>query len=125
AIKPGKPLMIATRKGQVILGLPGNPVSSFVTCFLFGLPLVRAAMGDPSPLPTAQTVATDEPLPAVLRRREFLRGFSDGQTVRLAMSQDSSALRSLAHANCLIDRAANSPEAPIGETVSIYNLQNG
>ncbi|MEL6486433.1 MAG: molybdopterin molybdotransferase MoeA, partial [Pseudomonadota bacterium] len=47
AIKPGKPLMIATRKResgrQVILGLPGNPVSSFVTAFLFALPLVRAA----------------------------------------------------------------------------------
>ncbi len=42
AIKPGKPLLVATRGSQVILGLPGNPVSSFVTAFLFALPLVRA-----------------------------------------------------------------------------------
>ncbi|MEM6475959.1 MAG: molybdopterin molybdotransferase MoeA, partial [Pseudomonadota bacterium] len=56
AIKPGKPLLVATRKragnpDQIIVGLPGNPVSSFVTCFLFALPLVRANLGDPSPLP--------------------------------------------------------------------------
>ena len=41
AIKPGKPLMVARRGEQVILGLPGNPVSSFVTAYLFLLPLLR------------------------------------------------------------------------------------
>ncbi|MEM8726395.1 MAG: molybdopterin molybdotransferase MoeA [Pseudomonadota bacterium] len=125
AIKPGKPLMVAKRGSQVILGLPGNPVSSFVTCFLFALPLVRAAMGVPAPLPSTQSLVAAQDLPAVGKRREFLRGVSDGTRVRLATSQDSSALRALASANCLIERPEGSPAAREGEPVPVYNLQNG
>ena len=44
-MKPGKPLLVARRGEQWILGLPGNPVSSYVTAFLFLLPLLRAAGG--------------------------------------------------------------------------------
>ena len=129
AIKPGKPLMVASREGargkQVIVGLPGNPVSSFVTCFLFVLPLVRAAMGDPDPLPKTSTLIAAVDLPGVGKRREFLRGMSDGRKVKLAASQDSSALRALASANCLIDRPAGSPAVQAGDAVPVFNLQNG
>ena len=129
AIKPGKPLMVATREAawgrQVILGLPGNPVSSFVTAFLFALPLVRASMGDPSPLPRSVMMTAGEALPAVGRRREFLRAISDGQSVRLAGSQDSSALTALAGADCLIDRPANAPAVAPGEAVRVFPLRNG
>lgn len=125
AIKPGKPLMVATRGSQVILGLPGNPVSSFVTAFLFALPLVRAAMGAGDPLPRAVTMIAGEALPATGDRREFLRGTSDGATVRLAGSQDSSALLALAQADCLIDRPAGSPSVAAGEPVRVFLLHNG
>jgi molybdopterin molybdotransferase len=129
AIKPGKPLMVATREDrlgrQVILGLPGNPVSSFVTAFLFALPLVRASMGDPNPLPRSVTMLAGEALPAVGPRREFLRAVSDGGTVRLAGSQDSSALSALAAADCLIDRPAGAPAVMPGEPVPVFHLQNG
>lgn len=129
AIKPGKPLMVATKQHdwgrQVILGLPGNPVSSFVTAFLFALPLVRAAMGDPDPLPkTTQRIAKED-LPPTGSRREFLRAISDGETVRLAGSQDSSALVALAQANCLIVRPAGADPVRSGDSVPVYNLQNG
>lgn len=122
AIKPGKPLMVASRGNQVVLGLPGNPVSSFVTCFLFAQPLVRAAMGDASPLPRSYELRCAEALPAVGKRREFLRGLSDGKSVRLGTSQDSSGLRALASANCLIDRLAGAPPLEPGSTVSVYRL---
>lgn len=125
AIKPGKPLMVATRGQQMILGLPGNPVSSFVTAFLIAIPLIRASMGDPDPLPRTQVVKAGEDLPGIGDRREFLRGVSDGQTVRLAPSQDLSALLSLAQANCLVDRPAGTPPLRAGEQVAVYNLQNG
>ncbi len=125
AIKPGKPLMVATRGAQVVLGLPGNPVSSFVTAFLFAMPLVRAAMGVGDALPRAQTRVASEALPTTGSRREFLRGFSDGDTVRPVTSQDSSALRALASANCLIDRRAHAPAVQEGERVTVYKLQNG
>ncbi|MEO1647413.1 MAG: molybdopterin molybdotransferase MoeA [Pseudomonadota bacterium] len=129
AIKPGKPLMVATRERewgeQVILGLPGNPVSSFVTAFLFALPLVRASMGDPDPLPRTTTRIAQHDLPATGPRREFLRGLSDGDEVGLAGSQDSSALVTLAKANCLIDRPAHSDPIKAGAPIPVYNLQNG
>ncbi len=129
AIKPGKPLMVATRPtaggAQVILGLPGNPVSCFVTCFLFALPLVRAAMGARDPLPLSVTMTTAEPLPPVGPRREFLRAVSESGRVRLVGSQDSSALTALAAADCLIDRPASSPALPAGAQVLAYPLHIG
>ncbi|AOL94918.1 molybdopterin molybdotransferase MoeA [Porphyrobacter sp. LM 6] len=125
AIKPGKPLLVATRGRQVILGLPGNPVSSFVTAFLFALPLVRAAQGDADPLPRSLTMPAGEALPAIGPRREFLRAVTDGGAVRLAGSQDSSALSALAAADCLIDRPAHAPAVPAGEPVRVFPLQNG
>ncbi|MBI1401735.1 MAG: molybdopterin molybdenumtransferase MoeA [Porphyrobacter sp.] len=129
AIKPGKPLLVATRSGprgaQVILGLPGNPVSSFVTAFLFALPLVRAAMGDPDPLPRTRTMIAAEALPAAGKRREFLRGVAAEGAVRLAGSQDSSALSALAAADCLIDRPAQAPAVAPGERIWVFMLRNG
>lgn len=125
AIKPGKPLMVATRGDMVILGLPGNPVSSFVTAFLFALPLVRASMGDPDPLPRAVPMIAGEDLPPVGPRREFLRARVEGDVVRLAGSQDSSALSALAAADCLIDRPARSPAARAGDALRVFRLQNG
>ncbi len=125
AIKPGKPLLVATRGRQVILGLPGNPVSSFVTAFLFALPLVRAAQGDPDPLPGAEMLVAGEDFPAIGPRREFLRAVREGGAVRLAGSQDSSALSALAAADCLIDRPARAPALAAGEAVQAYMLRNG
>jgi molybdopterin molybdotransferase len=129
AIKPGKPLLVATRAtdgaAQVIVGLPGNPVSSFVTAFLFALPLVRASMGDPDPLPRAMTLRAGDNLPPIGPRREFLRAVRDGDSVRLAGSQDSSALSALAAADCLIDRPAHSNAVAAGEPVSVFLLGNG
>lgn len=125
AIKPGKPLLVATRSGQVILGLPGNPVSCFVTAFLFALPLIRACMGDPDPLPRSVTMIAGEALPAVGKRREFLRAVCEGGVVRLAGSQDSSALTALAAANCLIDRPAGAAAVAEGDSVLVFYLQNG
>jgi molybdopterin molybdotransferase len=125
AIKPGKPLLVATRGAQVVLGLPGNPVSSFVTAFLFALPLVRASMGAADPLPRAVTMVAGQDLPPTEKRREFLRAVSEGGTVRLTGSQDSSALSALAAADCLIDRPAQSPAVRAGETVPVFLLRNG
>ncbi|MEE4200524.1 molybdopterin molybdotransferase MoeA [Erythrobacter sp.] len=129
AIRPGKPLMVAERavagRRQVILGLPGNPVSSFVTTLLFAVPLVRASLGASRVLPELRTARLAEGLPAGGSRREFLRGIRSGGEVRRAGSQDSSALRALAAADCLIVRPADAPAASAGEQVRILSLRNG
>lgn len=130
ALKPGKPILVATRERagntrQVILGLPGNPVSSHVTAYLFMLPLLRALLGAARPLPFAVPLPLGAPLPANGSRRTFLRAHWDGQTVVPQAVQDSSALASLAASNVLIDRAVHAPPAQAGESVSGFWLVNG
>jgi len=127
AIKPGKPLLIARKGAQWVLGLPGNPVSSYVTAFLFMLPLLRALGGaDRSAvLPQAIAAPLAGSLPPTADRREFVRARFVGGDVATLDEQDSSALRSLASANALIDRPPHSPELAAPNAVSIYLLENG
>ncbi len=125
AIKPGKPLLVAQRGHQLILGLPGNPVSSYVTAYLFMLPLIRTLLGSTSPLPRRITATLAAQLGPGGSRREFLRALWDGDSIAAHSIQDSGALSSLAHSNALIDRAAASPAAPAGTQVSAYLLENG
>ncbi len=125
AMKPGKPLLIARRGRQVIVGLPGNPVSSYVTAFLFLLPLLRALGGSAAPLPRALSVTLDGDLPAGDSRVEFIRARLDGGSVAPLAQQDSSALRALAAANALIVNPIGAPARSAGARVEAYLLENG
>jgi molybdopterin molybdotransferase len=125
AVKPGKPIMVATRSGQIVVGLPGNPVSSHVTAFLFVLPLLRALLGAAAPLPRSITALAAEDLPPGGPRREFVRGAWDGRHVSVRLNQDSGALATLAASTVLIDRPAEAPATPAGTPVPIYLLESG
>ncbi len=48
AVKPGKPLTLASARGRIVFGLPGNPVSVFLTFHLFVLAAARLLAGDAS-----------------------------------------------------------------------------
>lgn len=125
AMRPGKPLLVARKGEQIVLGLPGNPVSSYVTALLFLLPLLRALGGDTAPLPSPLWLPSGSDLPIGGSRLEFLRArFADGTVVPVGQ-QDSSALRALASANALIERPAHAPETKAGTPVPVYLLENG
>ncbi|WAT18444.1 molybdopterin molybdotransferase MoeA [Aurantiacibacter sp. MUD11] len=125
AIKPGKPLMVA-RKGQTtILGLPGNPVSSFVTAWLFLLPLLRKLAGARDVLPRTLLMPLRGQLEAGGSRTEFLRGRIVNGGIEPIDERDSSALRALAAAEALIRRDIAAPAVADGQLVPIYPLQNG
>ena len=125
AIKPGKPLLVARRGKQVILGLPGNPASAYVTGYLFLLPLLRAMLGAANPLPRPIPARLAGPLGPGGKRIEFLRArWAEGE-VAPETEQDSGALRPLAHANALIRREIDAPPAAIGDTLPVYWLENG
>lgn len=125
AIKPGKPLLVATRGQQIVLGLPGNPASAFVTAYLFMLPLLRAASGAARALPKPMASVLATPAPKGGGRTEFLRGYWNGHQVTLDSLQDSGALSPLARANVLVLREAGAPARAVGEEVCIYLLENG
>ena len=125
AIKPGKPLLVARKGPTLVLGLPGNPVSSMVTAQLFLLPLLRTLLGAAAPLPRPISLVLASQLPAGGARREFLRGQAGGSAVRAVSQQDSGAIAALAASNCLIDRPAHAAALSAGSAVSVYLLENG
>jgi molybdopterin molybdotransferase len=125
AIKPGKPLLVARRGAQLVVGLPGNPVSSMVTAHLFLLPLLRSLLGAAQPQPQPLRAELRMDLPPGGDRREFMRASWDGEFVGPVANQDSGALAGLAAANVLIDRPAQAPAATAGTRVPVYLLGNG
>jgi molybdopterin molybdotransferase len=125
AVRPGKPLLVARKGRQWIIGLPGNPVSSYVTAFLFLLPLLRRLGGAAFPLPMPATLRLGSGMPAVGERTEFVRARIEADSVVPLGEQDSSALAALSRAQALIERPAGVPAAGIGDPVTAYWLENG
>lgn len=125
ALKPGKPILVARRAGQLILGLPGNPVSSYATAFLFMLPLMRALAGATQALPMERVATLAKSLPPVGSRLELLRARWDGANITPIDEQDSSALRALSVSNALIIRPIGADAIEAGTPVPFYCLENG
>lgn len=114
AMKPGKPLMAGRLGRCVVLGLPGNPVSAFVTALLFLKPLIAALGGAADPLPRTVSLPLAQALPANGPRLDFLRATIGPDGVRPLSSQDSSAVPALAQADALLLRPAHAPAAAVG-----------
>ncbi len=122
AMRPGKPLISGKLGNAVFLGLPGNPVSAFVTAHLFLLPLVRKMEGCPSPLPDTAQAVLGCAMPSVGGRDDYVRGrISEGEVTPL-VQQDSAAMLGLSSANCLIRRPAHSAMAQTGEMVEVLPI---
>jgi molybdopterin molybdotransferase len=114
AMKPGKPLVFgAVRRGDgesddrgeaLFMGLPGNPVSSFVTFLLAVAPVLRALQGCAEAMPLAVRVRADFDWPHPDKRREFLRARFNAQGgVELFPNQSSGVLTSAVWADGLVD----------------------
>jgi molybdopterin molybdotransferase len=110
AIKPGKPLAFGAVRREnseseaLFIGLPGNPVSSFVTFLLAVAPVLRAIQGCPQAMPQAVSVRADFDWPQPDQRREFLRARLNAQGgVELFANQSSGVLTSAVWADGLVD----------------------
>lgn len=122
ALRPGKPMMAGRLNGAAVLGLPGNPVSAFVTALLFVRPLVAHLAGASDPRPPSRTAILGEHLPANNDRTDYLRGeLRDGHAYASTI-QDSSMLLTLARATCLIVRPPDAPAAHAGDSVEILDI---
>lgn len=110
AMKPGKPLAFGHVGECAFIGLPGNPVSSFVTFLMMVRPLILATQGAGTVMPRRLSLVADFDWPRPDARREFLRGrISDEGGVQLYDKQGSAALSSIAWANGLIDVPPGTP----------------
>jgi molybdopterin molybdotransferase len=122
AMKPGKPLAYGHVRDVPFIGLPGNPVSSFVTFLLFARPFILKRQGaDPGELrPIPMRAEFD--LPRADKRREFLRArLTEEGGLTIFANQMSSALVSVAWADGLVDNPAGQTVAR-GDTVRYLPL---
>ncbi len=107
AMKPGKPLAFGEVRGVPVIGLPGNPVSSFVTFLLFARPFILRLQGVVDVAPRALPLRADFDWPKADKRREFLRVRVNGEGgIELFANQNSAVLTSTAWADGLIDNPA-------------------
>ena len=121
AIKPGKPLIAGALGSTRVIGLPGNPVSSYVCALLFAIPVVQRMLGLPG-TPDEREARLGGSLPANGPRRDHIRAWRDGMNVTALPTQDSAQMAVLARANALIVRPAGAPAAEIGDFVPIMPL---
>ena len=107
AMKPGRPLAFGNVGKSFFIGLPGNPVSSFVTFLIFVRPFLLKAQGMTDLEPHAIAARADFDWPEPDARREFLRAKWNRQGgLELYPTQDSAVLTSTAWADGLIDNPA-------------------
>ena len=122
AMKPGKPVMIGTLGDAIVLGLPGNPVSAYVTAMLFLKPLIAHLLGSGRPIPAATAARLGAALPATGDRAEYLRGkWANGLAVPV-ICQDSAGLAALVDAELLIPRPAHAPALDAGADIEIIPI---
>jgi molybdopterin molybdotransferase len=126
AMRPGKPLMVGRIKATRVLGLPGNPVSTFVCAELFLKPLIRAMLG----LPTAPEIVTAKlgvAMGANDGRQDYVRAklskTNAGFVATPFVIQDSSMLAILAAADALIVRPIGAAACSVGDTVPVLLLR--
>jgi molybdopterin molybdotransferase len=109
AIKPGKPLAFGEvttggTPGALFIGLPGNPVSSFITFLLCVAPVLKALTGSDPTRPAGLPLRADFEWPKADKRREFLRVRLNAEGgLELFGNQSSGVLTSAVWADGLVD----------------------
>ncbi|HUQ24066.1 MAG TPA: gephyrin-like molybdotransferase Glp [Burkholderiales bacterium] len=107
AMKPGRPLAFGAVKDSFFIGLPGNPVSSFVTFLIFVRPFLLRTQGVLEVEPRNIEARADFDWPKPDTRREFLRVKWNSQGgLEVYPTQDSAVLTSTAWADGLVDNPA-------------------
>lgn len=127
AVRPGKPLLYGRMGTQRVLGLPGNPVSAFVSALVFLVPMLRSLLGAEEAERRLVDAVLDGDLAANGPRQHYLRAVSHWtaageRLVRPLPAQDSSLMADFARADCLIVLAPSAPALQSGERVSILPL---
>lgn len=127
AIRPGKPFMHGRLGRMQVVGLPGNPVSSYVTSLLLLVPLLRRLAGRADIDLAREWAVCGSDLKANDERADFLRCTlardADGRTLATPhQAQDSSLMSLLAKSDALLLRSIRAPAIKAGELVEILRL---
>lgn len=124
AIKPGKPFAFGKLPNSWFCGLPGNPVSSMVTCYQLVAPMITHLSGQtPKPAITLSATLTDQ-IRKKSGRQEYQRGVlsrnADGSLqVETTGAQGSDMTTSMSRANCFIVLPWDNEGVQPGDTVVV------
>lgn len=126
AMRPGKPVVLSRARDRVVFGLPGNPVSCFVSFHLFVAPALRKAMGQTQALfPPLLRARVTAPLRSAGDRRVYVRAHlavRDGELLAHPLTaQGSGSLTSMIGANglAIVEEGVKSVEAGAFVNVAI------
>jgi len=126
ALRPGRPMMYGRLGTMQVLGMPGNPVSSYVCAVLFLVPLIRRLAGRADTDLRREEAVLGRELPENDEREDYLRATLtsglDGLIATPLPNQDSSLMAPLADASCLLIRAPHAPKAAAGSPCVILKL---
>ena len=127
AMRPGKPMLHGRLGAMAVVGVPGNPVSSYVCTMLFVVPLIRALSGANTVFHTREQALLGRDVGANDVREDYLRARleerADGSLIATPVNhQDSSLLANLAVARALVIRAPFAPAAKAGTPCEILRL---
>ncbi len=127
AMRPGKPMMHGRLGAMRVIGLPGNPVSSYVCGYLFLVPLIRALSGRTDIHHAHEAAVLGRDVAANDQREDYLRAGLEtregGALVATPVNhQDSSLLGNLAAARALVIRPPFAPAAAAGSLCDILRL---
>jgi molybdopterin molybdotransferase len=127
AMRPGKPMMHGRLGAMRVIGLPGNPVSSYVCGFLFLVPLIRQLSGRSTVHHVRETALLGRDVTANDQREDYLRARIEVRDDRALTAtpvshQDSSLLGNLAAARALVIRPPFAPAATAGSACDILRL---
>ncbi|WP_298440876.1 molybdopterin molybdotransferase MoeA [uncultured Ferrimonas sp.] len=124
AIKPGKPFAFGSLPNSWFCGLPGNPVSSMVTCYELVQPLLSHLGGEAQKTPLLFNATLTTALKKGPGRQEYQRGVltqaADGSLqVAATGAQSSDMTTSMSRANCFIVLPKEKQDPQAGETVTV------
>ena len=130
--RPGKPLAFGRLGNTLVLGLPGNPVSSSMCFMMYGQPLIHACLGlepvlSKTKFKGAEMAVLEHDVDKVENLHYFARGIMEQQesgiqTVRLAGPQGSNLFGSVVRANCVVHLPEGTAVLQKGDFVGIERL---
>lgn len=121
-IKPGKPLILGIAEGKPVLGIPGYPVSAFITFTLIGSPLIHTWQGLEPAQPEMIKAIVSRQIASPIGQEEFVRvkvGVVGNKTIATPVSRGAGVIMSLVRADGIVRVPAMSEGIGAGSEVAV------
>ncbi len=126
AIKPGKPAILGYKNAQVILGVPGYPVSGIIVIEEFLKPLIECFSQNAFAGAQYQEAVLSRPIVSGVKYEEFVRvrmGHVEGRTIATPLQRGSGVVSSFMKADGIMTIARGVEGYSAGDAVSVRLLQ--